>query len=272
MSTPVRTTRLTAPAIRSRKGATPIVALTAYNATMAALVDPHVDFILVGDSLAMVEHGMASTLGASLELMIAHGHAVVSATEKALIVVDMPFGSYEASPQEAFRAAATVMAETGCGAIKLEGGQHMAPTIAFLVERGIPVMAHVGLTPQAVNAMGGFRSQGHDDSARDRILADARAVSEAGAFAVVLEGIVEPLAETITAEIAAPSIGIGASAACDGQILVLEDMLGLTPRVPRFVKRYGALGEAASRAIADYADEVRNRSFPGADHVYKPRG
>ncbi|EAS48614.1 3-methyl-2-oxobutanoate hydroxymethyltransferase [Aurantimonas manganoxydans SI85-9A1] len=268
MSTPVRTTRLTAPALRGRKGATPIVALTAYNATMAALVDPHVDFILVGDSLAMVEHGMASTLGASLELMIAHGRAVVSATEKALIVVDMAFGSYEAYPQEAFRSAATVMAKTGCGAIKLEGGQHMAPTIAFLAERGIPVMAHVGLTPQAVNAMGGFRSQGHDDAARDRILADAKAVSAAGAFAVVLEGIVEPLAETI----AAPSIGIGASAACDGQILVLEDMLGLTPRVPRFVKRYGVLGEAASQAIADYADEVRSRSFPGPDHVYKPRG
>ncbi|MEF2546204.1 3-methyl-2-oxobutanoate hydroxymethyltransferase [Aurantimonas sp. E1-2-R+4] len=272
MSSPIRTTRLTAPELRSRKGATPIVAVTAYNTIMARLVDPHVDCILVGDSLAMVEHGMGSTLGASLELMIAHGRAVMAGTSKALVVVDMPFGSYEASPSDAFRAAARLMADTGCGAVKLEGGIRMAETIEFLAERGIPVMAHVGLTPQSVNALGGFRTQGHDEVGRERILADARAVSEAGAFSVVLEGIVEPLAEAITRDITAPTIGIGAAAACDGQILVLEDMLGLTEKAPRFVKRYAALGEAVGQAVSNYAEEVRSRNFPGPEHVYRPRG
>jgi 3-methyl-2-oxobutanoate hydroxymethyltransferase len=271
MSAEPRKRRLTAPDIRARKGATPIVSVTAYNAGMARLVDPHVEFILVGDSLAMVEHGMVSTLGISLELMIAHGRAVMAGAPSALVVVDMPFGSYEAGPEEAFRAAARVLAETGCGAVKLEGGAHMAETIAFLVTRGIPVMAHVGLTPQAMNALGGFRTQGHDEAGRTQIIADARAVSDAGAFAVVLEGIVEPLAEEITREIAAPTIGIGAAAACDGQILVLEDLLGLTERPPRFVKRYAELGAAVEKAIGDYAEEVRNRTFPGPEHVYQPR-
>ena len=231
---------------------------------MARLVDPHVDFMLVGDSLAMVEHGMAATLGASLDLMIAHGCAVMAGSSRALVVVDMPFASYEASPAEAFRAAARIMAETGCGAVKLEGGTHMAETIAFLTARGIPVMAHVGLTPQAVNALGGFRSQGHDEAARATIARDAQVVAEAGAFAVVLEGIVEPLAEAITADVAVPTIGIGASAACDGQILVLEDMLGLTERVPRFVKRYGAIGEAVTSAVGGLcARRCASAAFPG---------
>ncbi|UIJ70557.1 3-methyl-2-oxobutanoate hydroxymethyltransferase [Aurantimonas sp. HBX-1] len=272
MSAEIRKKRLTAPDIRARKGTTPVVAVTAYNAVMARLVDPHVEIILVGDSLAMVEHGMESTLGVSLELMIAHGRAVGAAAPTALVVVDLPFGSYEAGPAEAFRTAARVMAETGCGAVKLEGGAHMAETIAFLAARGIPVMAHVGLTPQAMNALGGFRTQGHDEAGRAAILADARAVSDAGAFAVVLEGIVEPLAAQITAAIAAPTIGIGAAAACDGQILVLEDMLGLTQRPPRFVKRYAELGGAVEKAVGDYAEEVRRRAFPGPEHVYKPRG
>ncbi|NDV86646.1 3-methyl-2-oxobutanoate hydroxymethyltransferase [Aurantimonas aggregata] len=272
MSAEIRKKRLTAPDIRARKGATPVVAVTAYNAVMARLVDPHVEIVLVGDSLAMVEHGMESTLGVSLELMIAHGRAVVAGAPTALVVVDLPFGSYEAGPAEAFRTAARVMAETGCGAVKLEGGAHMAETIAFLAARGIPVMAHVGLTPQAMNALGGFRTQGHDEAGRAAILADAQAVSDAGAFAVVLEGIVEPLALEITAAIAAPTIGIGAAAACDGQILVLEDMLGLTERPPRFVKRYADLGAAVEKAVGAYAEEVRSRTFPGPENVYQPRG
>lgn len=264
--------RRTAPEIQARKGGTPIVSLTAYNAAFAPLVDPLVDFILVGDSLGMVEHGMDSTLGVGLELMIAHGRAVVRSTALSLIVVDMPFGSYEPSPEAAFRSAARLMAETGCGAVKLEGGAHMAETIGFLAARGIPVMAHVGLTPQAVNALGGFRSQGHDAAAREKILGDAVAVSEAGAFAVVVEGVVAPLAEEITRAVGIPTIGIGASSACDGQILVINDMLGLTDRVPRFVKRYGAIGEAVTAAVRTYAEEVRERSFPAEEHVYKPRG
>lgn len=272
MSAQNQAKRRTAPQIGAQKGGDKIVSLTAYNAALAPLVDPLVDFILVGDSLGMVEHGMDSTLPVSLDMMIAHGRAVVRSTAEALIVVDMPFGSYEASPEEAFRAASRVMAETGCGAVKLEGGAHMAPTIAFLAARGIPVMAHVGLTPQAVNALGGFKSQGHNDAAREKILGDAVAVSEAGAFAVVIEGVVEPLAEEITRTVAIPTIGIGASSACDGQILVLNDMLGLTARVPKFVKRYGKIGEAVSEAVSAYAGEVRGRRFPAAEHVYKPRG
>ncbi|MBP0616015.1 3-methyl-2-oxobutanoate hydroxymethyltransferase [Jiella mangrovi] len=264
--------RRTAPDILARKGGEPIVSLTAYSAALAPFVDPLVDFILVGDSLGMVEHAMESTLSVSLDLMIAHGRAVVRSTAQSLIVVDMPFGSYEASKEDAFRAAARLMAETGCGAVKLEGGVPMAETIAFIAARGIPVMAHVGLTPQAVNALGGFKSQGHDAAAREKILADAVAVSQAGAFAVVVEGVVAPLAEEITRAVAIPTIGIGASSACDGQILVLNDMLGLTPRVPKFVKRYGAIGEAVASAVAAYAEEVRERSFPGEAQTYKPRG
>jgi 3-methyl-2-oxobutanoate hydroxymethyltransferase len=265
--------RLSAPDIRARKGGAPIVSLTSYHAHTAALLDKHCDLILVGDSLGMVMHGLESTIPVTLDMMILQGRAVMRGSRRALVVVDMPFGSYEASREQAFMSAARVMKETGCGAIKLEGGRRMAETIAFLTERGIPVMGHVGLTPQSINALGGFRTQGRDPSEWRPIEEDARAVADAGAFAVVLEAIAEPLGAKITREIAIPTIGIGASAACDGQILVLEDMLGLSPRVPRFVKRYGDLGPAIDRAVADYAAEVRERRFPAADNVYaiKPK-
>jgi 3-methyl-2-oxobutanoate hydroxymethyltransferase len=264
---------LTAPDIRARKGGEPIVSLTSYHAHTARIVDTYCDVILVGDSLGMVMHGLETTIPVTLEMMILQGHAVMRGSKRALVVVDMPFGSYEASKEHAFASAARVLKETGCGAIKLEGGRRMAETIAFLSERGIPVMGHVGLTPQSVNALGGFRTQGRDPSEWRPIEDDARAVSDAGAFAVVLEAIAEPLGAKITREIAIPTIGIGASAACDGQILVLEDMLGLSPRVPKFVKRYGDLGPAIDRAVADYAAEVRERRFPAADNVYaiKPK-
>lgn len=265
------TARSTAPEIAARKGGEPIVALTSYLASTAALADPHCDLLLVGDSLGMVVHGFPSTLPVSLELMILHGRAVVRGSSRALVVTDLPFGSYEASPEAAFASAARVLAETGCGAVKLEGGARMAPTIAFLVARGIPVIAHVGLTPQAVNTLGGFRAQGRERAQWELLEADARAVADAGAFAIVVEGVVEPLARRITAAVAVPTIGIGASAACDGQILVMEDMLGLTPRVPRFVKRYGQLADAADEAIAAYAADVRARRFPAAEHTYAPR-
>ncbi|MCC7319503.1 MAG: 3-methyl-2-oxobutanoate hydroxymethyltransferase, partial [Rubellimicrobium sp.] len=234
--------RNTAPQIAGMKGGRPIVSLTSYHAHTAAIVDEHADFILVGDSLGMVMHGMESTVGVSLDLMIMHGQAVVRGTRRALVVVDMPFGSYEESPSVAFRNAARVMKETGCGAVKLEGGSRMEDTIRFLTERGIPVMAHVGLTPQSWNVMGGFRTQGRDEASWPLHEEDARAVTRAGAFAVVLEGMVEPLAARITRQVAIPTIGIGASVECDGQILVLEDMLGLNPRPPKFVKVYGDLG------------------------------
>lgn len=244
------------------------MALTAYSALTARLVDPHVDVILVGDSLAMVEHGMPSTLGATLELMILHGRSVAHVATHALVVVDLPFGSYESSPEEAFESASRVMRETGCAAVKLEGGEAMRETIAFLTRRGVPVMAHIGLTPQSVMTMGGFRTQGRDEADWAMIEADALAVSEAGAFAVVLEGMVEPLAVRITENVSIPTIGIGASARCDGQILVLEDMLGLTPRAPKFVRRFGALGDAARNAVEVYVQAVRERSFPAEAETY----
>ena len=260
--------RLTAVDIAKRKGGMPIVSLTAYHAHTARLVDRHADFMLVGDSLGMVMHGMETTIPVTVDMMIMHGRAVVRGSEQALVVIDMPFGSYEADPKEAFAAASRVMKETGCGAIKLEGGAHMAPTVRYLVDRGIPVLAHVGLTPQSVNTMGGFKVQGKDEAGWDQVLADAKAVDEAGAFAVVLEGMVEPLAARITAEISIPTIGIGASNACDGQILVLEDMLGLSPRVPKFVKTYANLGDLIDNAVGEYATEVRTRAFPDVEHVY----
>ena len=265
--------RISAPDIRARKGGNPIVSLTSYHAHTAALLDKHCDVILVGDSLGMVMHGLESTIPVTLDMMILQGKAVMRGSSRALVVVDMPFGSYEASREQAFGSAARIMKETGCGAIKLEGGRRMAETIAFLVERGIPVMGHVGLTPQSINALGGFRTQGRDPADWGPIEQDARVVAEAGAFAVVLEAIAEPLAAKITRDIAIPTIGIGASAACDGQVLVLEDMLGLSPRVPKFVKRYSDLGPSIDRAVAAYAADVRSRSFPAADNVYemKPR-
>lgn len=271
MSAEVRSKRKTAPDILARKGGEPVVALTSYSALTARLVDPHADILLVGDSLAMVEHGLASTLSATLDMMILHGASVVRGSSRALVVVDMPFGSYEESRETAFRNAASIMSETGCGAVKLEGGARMAETIAFLVARGIPVMAHIGLTPQSVNGFGGFKTQGRERAGWDLIEADAVAVAEAGAFAVVLEGLVEPLAVRITERIAIPTIGIGASARCDGQILVLEDMLGLSPRVPRFVRRFGEVGAAVTEAVEAYAEAVRDRSFPAPENTYQPK-
>ena len=260
--------RLTAPDIRGRKGGEPIVALTSYHAHTARLVDKYCDVILVGDSLGMVMHGFETTVPVTLDMMILQGHAVMRGSKRALIVVDMPFGSYEASKEQAFMNAALVMKETGCGAIKVEGGRRLAETVAFLTERGVPVMGHVGLTPQAINTIGSFRAQGREEKDWPRIRDDAKAVADAGAFAIVIEAVAEPLGARITAEVAVPTIGIGASAACDGQILVLEDMLGLSPRVPRFVKRYGDLGPGIEAAIAGYAKEVRSRAFPDPDHVY----
>jgi 3-methyl-2-oxobutanoate hydroxymethyltransferase len=260
--------RMTAPDIRARKSGDPIVSLTAYHAHTASLIDPYVDFLLVGDSLGMVMHGFESTVPVPLDLMIMHGSAVVRGSKRALIVVDMPFGSYEESPNIAFRNAARVMKETGCGAIKLEGGTHMAETIEYLTHRGIPVMAHIGLTPQAVNVMGGFKTQGREEKDWERLELDAKAVSDAGAFAVVVEGMAELLAARITKQIPIPTIGIGASVDCDGQILVLEDMLGLSPWVPKFVKEFGNLGEAIENSVKEYASEVKSRQFPAREHVY----
>jgi 3-methyl-2-oxobutanoate hydroxymethyltransferase len=259
---------LTPPDILARKGGTPIVCLTAYTTPVAKLLDPHCDVVLVGDSVGMALHGLPSTLGVTLEMMILHGKAVRRGLARALMVVDLPFGSYEESPAQAVRSAARVMAETGCAAVKLEGGAVMAETIRTLTARGIPVMAHVGLTPQAVNVLGGYRVQGRGADA-ERIARDARAVAEAGAFSVVLEKVTEPLARRITEDLAIPTIGIGASPACDGQVLVVDDMLGLFGEFrPKFVKRYAELSDAASAAVAAYAADVRDRRFPGPEHVF----
>ncbi len=269
MSKQSNISRMTAPQIAARKGGEPIVSLTAYHAHTAALIDPFVDFMLVGDSLGMVMHGYDTTVPVPLDLMIMHGAAVVRGSSRALVVVDMPFGSYEESPPIAFRNAARVLKETGCGAIKLEGGVHMAKTITYLTTRGIPVMAHIGLTPQSVNVMGGFKTQGREEKEWESLEQDAKAVAEAGAFAVVIEGMAELLAARITKMIAIPTIGIGASVDCDGQILVLEDMLGLSPRVPKFVKEFGHLGQAIETAVQAYATEVKSREFPSREHVYE---
>jgi 3-methyl-2-oxobutanoate hydroxymethyltransferase len=272
LSTERQTHRITVPEIAGRKGGEPIVCLTAYTAPMAEWLDPHVDLLLVGDSLGMVVYGFDTTLSVTLDMMIAHGAAVRRGTKRALVVVDLPFGSYQESPQVAFRAAARVMAETGCSAVKLEGGREMAETIAFLVQRGIPVMGHVGLMPQSVNSLGGFRARGRSDHQADDISTDAAAVAEAGAFAVVLEGIVEPLARRITAQLRVPTIGIGASPHCDGQILVTEDVLGIFQAfTPKFVKRYAEIGQEIGRAAAAYAEEVRRRRFPGPEHCFGVR-
>ena len=260
--------RLTAPDIRARKGKEPIVCLTSYHAHTARILDEHCDVILVGDSLGMVMHGLESTVPVTLEMMILQGRAVMRGSSRALVVVDMPFGSYEAGKEQAFASAVRVMKETQCGAIKLEGGRRMAETIAFLVERGVPVMGHIGLTPQSINTIGSFRAQGREPADWGPIEADAKAVAEAGAFSVVVEAVAEPLGRRITETVPIPTIGIGASVACDGQVLVLEDMLGLSPRVPKFVKRYGDLGPGIDKAIAQYAAEVRARTFPGPEHVY----
>jgi 3-methyl-2-oxobutanoate hydroxymethyltransferase len=272
---PVPGKRMTAPSIRGRKvdgkTAEPIVMLTAYTMRMAQLLDPHCDMLLVGDSLGQVIYGLPSTIPVTMEMMCAHGAAVVRGSWHALVAVDMPFGSYEGSPEQAFASASRLMKETGCAAVKLEGGEAMAPTIAFLAKRGIPVIGHVGLTPQAVNTLGGYGARGREEAEARKILADARAVDEAGAFCIVVEGVMEAIADGITAAVSAPVIGIGASPQCDGQVLVIDDMLGMFERTPRFVKRYDDLAARIGEAARTYADEVRSRSFPSADQTYRPK-
>jgi 3-methyl-2-oxobutanoate hydroxymethyltransferase len=268
MSVQATIKRKTAPDIRARKGGEPIVMLTSYHAHTATMVDRYCDAILVGDSLGNVMHGFETTVPVTLEMMILQGSAVMRGSRQALVVVDMPFGTYEASKEQAFHSAARIMKETQCGAVKLEGGVRMAETIRFLSERGIPVMGHIGLTPQSINTLGSFRAQGREEADWAPIENDARAVAEAGTFAVVIEAVAEPLARKITAAIPVPTIGIGASVACDGQVLVLEDMLGLSPKPAKFVRRYGNLGPAIEEAVATYAADVRSRAFPAAEHVY----
>ena len=269
---PVPGKRMTVPAIRARKVDSrterPIVMLTAYTMRVAQLLDPHCDMLLVGDSLGQVIYGLPSTIPVTLEMMCAHGAAVVRGSWHALVGVDMPFGSYEASPEQAFASASRVLKETGCAAVKLEGGGAMAPTIAFLVERGIPVIGHVGLTPQAVNVLGGYGARGRDEAEAKKILSDARAVDQAGAFCMVVEGVVESIASDVAKTVSCPVIGIGASADCDGQVLVTEDMMGLFERTPRFVKRYADLATEIGEAAKAYGDEVRSRAFPGAEQTY----
>jgi 3-methyl-2-oxobutanoate hydroxymethyltransferase len=272
---PVPGKRMTAPSIRARKAdgktETPIVMLTAYTMRMAQLLDPHCDMLLVGDSLGQVIYGLPSTIPVTMEMMCAHGAAVVRGSWHALVGVDMPFGSYEGSPSQAFDCASRIMKETGCAAVKLEGGEAMAPTVDFLAHRGIPVIGHVGLTPQAVNVLGGYGARGREDEEAQKIIADARAIADAGAFCIVLEGVLEHLASDVARNVAPPVIGIGASADCDGQVLVTEDMLGLFERTPRFVKRYDDLAARIGEAARTYADEVRSRSFPTADQTYQPK-
>jgi 3-methyl-2-oxobutanoate hydroxymethyltransferase len=269
MSVQTRPRRVSVTQIQARKGGDKLVCLTAYTASVARHLDHEVDLLLVGDSLAMTVYGFDSTLPVTLDMMIAHGAAVVRATEHALITVDLPFGSYQASPEQAFHAAARVLSETGCAAIKLEGGEEMTETVAFLTRRGVPVMGHVGLTPQAVNALGGYRSRGHRDAERDKIMRDGRAIADAGAFSLVIEGTAETLARELTAAIPIPTIGIGGSPACDGQILVVDDMLGLFAEfTPKFVKRYRQLGDDIRAAAREYAEEVKDGRFPAAEHTY----
>ena len=265
-STPVK--RITPPDIRSRKGGEPLVCLTAYDAPMAALLDEHCDLILVGDSVGMVVHGLPNTIPVTLDMMILHGQAVMRGSKRALVCVDMPFSTYEASREQAFENAARVLRETGCQAVKVESGVYIADTIRYLAERAIPGIGHVGLRPQAALAEGGFKTKGRDAASRQRVIEEAIASDEAGAFAIVIEGVPEDLAAEITNRVKAPTIGIGASAMCDGQILVTEDMLGLFDWTPRFVKRYADLKTAVSDGVKGYAGEVRTRAFPGPNEVY----
>ncbi len=266
--TPQPMKRLTVPRIRQRKGGEPIVMLTAYTVRMAQLLDPHCDMLLVGDSLGQVIYGLPHTVAVTMEMMALHGAAVVRGSYHAAVIVDMPFGSYEASPELAFTNAARLLKDTGAAGVKLEGGRVLAPTVEFLTSRGIPVMTHVGLTPQAVNMLGGYGVRGKSDEEAESIIEDAIAMDKAGSFAMVIEGVMEPIAIEITRRVSCPTIGIGASAQCDGQVLVTEDMLGLFERTPKFVKRYGAMAEVVEGAVAHYADEVRQRAFPGPEQIY----
>ncbi len=273
--TPAPMKRLTVPKIRARKVDgkidEPIVMLTAYTARQAQLLDAHCDILLVGDSLGQVIYGLPSTVPVTLEMMSNHGAAVVRGSYHSVVIVDMPFGSYEASPERAFESASRLVKETGAAGVKLEGGEAMAETVSFLTRRGIPVMGHVGLTPQAVNVLGGYAARGRNDAEAEKIVNDARALDEAGAFAIVVEGVLEPIAIDVTKAVTCPTIGIGGSAQCDGQVLVTEDMLGMFERVPRFVKRYDNIAESIQNAAKAYAEEVRSRQFPGEDQIYLPK-
>jgi 3-methyl-2-oxobutanoate hydroxymethyltransferase len=277
---PVPGKRMSVPTLRGRKVADgntyrteqPIVMLTAYTMRMAQLLDPHCDMLLVGDSLGQVIYGLPSTIPVTMEMMCAHGAAVVRGSWHALVAVDMPFGSYEASPSQAFVSAARIMKETGCAAVKLEGGEAMASTIDLLTHRGIPVIGHVGLTPQAVNVLGGYGARGREEREAEKIIADAKAVADAGAFCIVVEGVIEDISTEVAQTVAPPIIGIGASAECDGQVLVIDDMLGMFERTPRFVKRYDDLASRIGDAARTYAEEVRSRSFPTAEQTYRVKG
>ncbi|WP_306253554.1 3-methyl-2-oxobutanoate hydroxymethyltransferase [Parvularcula sp. IMCC14364] len=271
MSKQEKISRKTVKDIAGAKNGTPLVCLTAYDAPMASLLDSHCDLILVGDSVGMVVHGLPSTVGVTMEMMILHGQAVMRGSRLAFVVVDMPFGSYETSPDQAFMNASRIMKETGCQAVKIESGTYAADQIRHMVERGIPVMGHVGLRPQAVNVDGGFRAKGRNDSELERVIAEARAADEAGAFAIVIEGVAEELASEITGLVSCPTIGIGASSACDGQILVTDDMLGMVDWTPKFVRRYGRLKDEIVSAVEEYAADVRARSFPGKAETYRLR-
>jgi len=250
------------------KSGGPFVCLTAYTAPIARLLDPHVDLLLVGDSLGMVVYGLESTLHVTLDMMIAHGAAVMRNSSHALVVVDMPYGTYEKSPDKALYNAKRIMNETGCSAVKCEGGQEMAATVKFIVDSGIPVMGHVGLLPQSVKIMGGYKIQGRDEAGAQKVMADAKAIDTAGAFAMVIEGTVEPVSRAITQAVSIPTIGIGASPACDGQVLVIDDVLGLTEKPPRFAKRFADVPAAVTEAATIYAGDVRARHFPGPEHIY----
>lgn len=267
--------RLTVPAIRARKTggktASPIVMLTAYTARQAQLLDAHCDMLLVGDSLGQVIYGLPSTVPVTMDMMANHAAAVVRGSYHSVVVVDMPFGSYEASKEQAFASASALLKQSGAAAVKLEGGAVMAETVQFLNERGIPVVGHVGLTPQAVNVLGGYGARGNDEAEAEKIVSDAIALDKAGAFAIVVEGVLEPIALKVTKAVACPTIGIGASAQCDGQVLVTEDMLGMFERVPRFVKRYSNVADIIEESAARYAAEVRERSFPGTEQTYQPK-
>lgn len=269
MSSQTLKKRVTTADIAARKGGEPIVCLTAYDAPMAAILDEQCDILLVGDSVGMVVHGLPSTVGVTMEMMILHGQAVMRGSERALVVVDMPFGSYEASPPQAFENATRLLKETGAQAIKLESGRYAADAIRFMVERGVPVMGHVGLRPQAINVYGAFKARGRTTAERAEILAEAEETAKAGAFAIVVEGVAEDLAREITERVSVPTIGIGASSVCDGQILVTQDMLGLFDWTPKFVKRYASLRSSIKDAVDQYASEVRRRSFPEAAQVYR---
>lgn len=269
MSAQTQVRRKTVLDIAKAKGGDPLVCLTAYDYQIAQILDPHCDILLVGDSVGMVVHGLPSTVGVTMEMMILHGRAVIRGSSQAFVVVDMPFGSYETNADQAFLNAARLIQETGCQAVKIESGTYAANQIAHMVERGIPVMGHVGLRPQAINVDGGFRAKGRTEREWDRTIAEAIAADKAGAFALVVEGVSPDLADEITSSVSCPTIGIGASSGCDGQILVTNDMLGMTDWVPKFVKKNAHLKDIIQDATKTYADEVRSRRFPGSDQTYK---